>query len=185
MPRRKGVRIALIVEDQRLEQFSRNVLYKCGFRRHEIRLAPYPVGRGSAKAWVESQYVAEVRIFRSKRYQRLGILVGTEADEQTVLERHESLARALREDSLAPRDPGERICLWVPKWNIETWILYFAGESCDEASNQKLRVRKPDFKTTATRFIDEYCKSRDRDDVETLSSLELAYGETERSAILD
>ena len=185
MARKKGVRITLIVEDQRLERFSRNVLLKSGFRRHEIRLVPYPVGQGSAKAWVESQYVAEVRIFRSKRYQRLGILVGTEADEQTVLERRQRLAQALSEDGLTPRDPDERVCLWVPKWNIETWILYFAGEPCDEHSDQKVRVRKPDFRATAKAFVDEYRRLRDGDNVETLSSLELAHEETEKSAILD
>jgi hypothetical protein len=75
MAKKKGVRVTIVVEDERLERFSRNVLLEFGFSRHELRVVPYPVGRGSAKDWVEKQYPTEVRVLRSKAHQKLAVML--------------------------------------------------------------------------------------------------------------
>ncbi len=183
MAKKKGVRVTIVVEDERLERFSRNVLLEFGFNRHELRVVPYPVGRGSAKDWVEKQYPTEVRVLRSKAYQKLALLVGTDADERSVAERLSSLAHALQDQDLPARMDDERIVIWVPKWNIETWMLYFLGDPRDEDHDYKHDVKKPDFAVLAKAFATEYRQFNDDDSMDTLPSLRVAYGETERLGV--
>ena len=100
MAKKKGVRIMIIVEDEALERFSREVLLKFGFGRHELRVTIYPVGQGSTKDWLDKQYHVEVRTMRSKAYQNLGLVIGTDADEATVNHRTNRLATALQDEGL-------------------------------------------------------------------------------------
>lgn len=180
MAKKKGVRITIVVEDEALERFSREVLLKSGFSRHELRVTPYPVGQGSAKDWVDKQYPVEVKTLRRKGYQNLGMVVGTDADELTVMERMNRLAKALQNEGVRPRGDRERIVLWIPKWNIETWLLYFAGEPRDDDFNYKNDVTNPDYRATAQAFVDEYRQYKTNDTIATQPSLEQAYKETQR-----
>jgi hypothetical protein len=180
MPKRKGVRVQIVVEDEALERFSRETLLKFGFNRREIRVTGYPVGRGSAKDWVDRQYSIEVQALRAKSYQNLGIVVGTDADNLTVNQRAKRLADALQNARVEARRSGERIVLWIPKWSIETWILYFAHDARDEHHDYKHDVKKPDYRATAQAFIDQYRKYRVDNDLETQPSLRASYDETKR-----
>ncbi len=182
MPRR-GVRITILVEDQALERFSREILLKLGYSRRELRVTPYCVGQGSAKDWVGREYLVEVRRMRSKPYQDLGLVVGTEADEQTVIQRDNRLSTDLQAAGVAPRNGDERIVLWIPKWNVETWLLYFAGDVRDENQNYKNDVKKPDYREVATAFVAEYRKYKQGNTIHTQPSLKMAYKETDRLGV--
>lgn len=179
--RGKGVRIVIVVEDESLERFSRDALLQLGFSRNELRVTPYHAGRGSAKDWVDKQYPIEVRAMRSKAYQKgLRLVIGTDADEGTVTRRANRLAATLEKAGLPPRDRNERIVLWIPKWNVETWILYFAGDVRDEDNNYKNEVKKPDYWATAKAFVAQYRDYRRNDTIHTQPSLKSAYHETKR-----
>ncbi|HUT10117.1 MAG TPA: hypothetical protein VMY42_06445, partial [Thermoguttaceae bacterium] len=78
MARRRGVRVTVLVEDQSLERFAREVLLLLKFQRREMRFKVHPAGRGSAKQWVERQYPIEVRAYRGRaNAQQIALLVGT------------------------------------------------------------------------------------------------------------
>ncbi len=180
MARKRGVRVQIVVEDEALERFVRETLLLFGFARHELRVTPYPVGKGSGKDWIDQQYVKEVNVLRAKTYQRLAVVVGTDADELSVAQRADRLAAALRESGGVARSAAERIIHWIPKWNVETWILYFAGEIRDEDNNYKHDVRDPDHASCADGFLREYRQFRINRELTTQPSLKLAYAETER-----
>lgn len=180
---KKGVRIQIVVEDEVLERFVRETLLLFGFARHELRVTPYPVGQGSAKDWVDRQYPIEVKALRAKAYQQLGIVVGTDPDELTVTQRGNRLAAALLNAKATARTATERIVHWISKWNVETWILYFAGDARDEDNDYKNAVRKPDYVATAAGFVDEYRKIKANNVITTQPSLNPAYEETKRLGV--
>ena len=182
MVRKRGVRVTVLVEDRALERFAREVLLKLGFHRSKMRFEVHPAGCGSAKHWVERRYPIEVQAYRSKaNFQQIALLVGTEADEQTVTDRFVHLASELTDADLAGRNDDERIALWIPKWNVETWICHLSGEKVDEQENykNKAKAKKPDYRTVAEAFITGYRESRGGQ-AAALPSLEAAFEETRR-----
>lgn len=175
------MRIRLLLEDRNLERFARSVLLALGFHREELRVIAYPVGKGSAKQWVESQYPGEVRLYRSKaNFQNVALLAGTDADEQSVDSRFQRLAQLLQDAQLDPRNEKERIVVWVPKWHIETWILHFMGDTRDEDHNYKHEVKTANYPAITQAFLDEYREFKREKTVDTLASLKTAYHETNR-----
>lgn len=180
MARRRGVRVTVLVEDRALERFAREVLLKLKIDRRDIRSEVAPAGRGSAKQWVEQRYPIELKTHRSKaHFQQIALLVGTEADEQTVTDRLRHLAFKVTDAGFADRNETERIALWVPKWNVETWILHLSGENVDEQDNYKNEVSGPDYRAVAGAFVDSFRVSPDERSA-TLPSLEVAFEETRR-----
>jgi len=185
MPKRKGARVTVLVEDRRLDGFVTKTLKAMGYGRHEIYVEPgYPKkGTGSGKQWVERKYPNQVRIFRAKTgHQKVALLVGTDADQMTVETRADQLATTLDR----PRDNNELIAHWIPKWSIETWGLALtdtmAGEEISEDQSYKntSQAGEIDWKKAATVFADAYRQHKNEPDDTNLPSLYAAYSETRR-----
>jgi len=180
MARVRGVRIVILVEDEDLERFARNVLRVFGFGRRELRVYPFPVG-ANAKKWLTDRYPGQVGLYRQEaNHQQVALLVGTDADEQTVQQRHNALAESLRQAALPPREEHERITLWIPKWHIETWILHLAGQEVSEDRSYKHAVRDPEFAVAAEKFVEDFREFKRDPNGETLPSLKRAFQETKR-----
>jgi hypothetical protein len=180
MVRKKGVRVVVLAEDQALVRFARNALMTLGFSGHEIRLREYSVGK-NAKQWVTRNYPEEVRAHRRQaRHQQVALLVGTDADEQTVAQRRGALEHALAEAGIDRREDHERIVLWIPKRHIETWLLFLAGQDVTEDENCKHRVRDPDFVAAGRSFVDLLRRVRREPATDALPSLRTAFEETRR-----
>lgn len=182
MMQRRGVRVAILVEDRLLERFVRRVLTELGFGLHELRVVPgYPHGKGSGKQWVEQKYSAEVSAQRRvANHQKVALLVGTDADNLSVNVRACQLADALRTANEPAREAHERIVHWIPKWSVETWILYLLGEvKISEGKSYKggLGGKTPsEWTAIARRFATDY-RNQPPD---TPPSLAVAYTETRR-----
>lgn len=179
MPRRKGVQVTLLVEDRALQRFAHEVLMQLGFHRKEVSISPYPVGKGSAKQWVEQRYPIEVRTYRRKARKGIALLVGVEADEKTARQEFASLAKQLTDAELPARGAKERICIWIPKWHVETWILHLLGADVNENKNYKNDVKKPNYRAVAKAFVDRF-RGEDGTDPKSLPSLQTAFEETKR-----
>jgi hypothetical protein len=161
MPTRQSIRVVLLIEDEALECFVRRVLLAFGFRTRDIRVKRAPKGKGSGKDWVTKNYPDEVKAYRSKAsYQgNIGIVVGIDADEQTVQERAQALAAALQSAGLEKRQDEEKFCVFIPKWNIETWLVYLGGEAVVEDQNiykNHPSMKDVDYSTAAERFVERY-----------------------------
>src|SRR3954452_22214457 len=108
MPTRRGVRVALLVEDEALDRFAYCVLLVLGFHRREIRVERSPKGQGSAKQWVSRRFPNEVQAQRRKaNSQNVALVVGTDADEIEVIERARELDSSLDNAGLDPRESKE------------------------------------------------------------------------------
>lgn len=181
MGRKEGVRIVAVVEDRQLEGFVRKTLAAFGFDRNKIRvLRDYPKsGSGSGKHYVDQAYRKEIVTLRQKRRENKALLLGTEADEQTVDARIQILDDAVSATGRPRRGENERIVYWIPKRHVETWGLHLTGTLVDEATNYKKEATRVDWSEAGRNFVREYQESK-REQIETLDSLRRAYGETGR-----
>src|SRR5262245_5670710 len=141
MPTGRGVRFTVLVEDRALERFVRECLYVLGVHTREIRIVAYTAGRGSAKQWIDREYPIQVEAHRRRSSENIGLVVATDADQQTVQQRVVRLGEVLQAASRNARGPDERIAIWVPRWNIETWLLFLSGSGVDESANHKSQAR--------------------------------------------
>jgi len=122
MTKRK-VRVTILCEDIQQQVFARYFLIGRGFHPRKIRLLPLPEGKGSGEKYVRENYPAQVKSYRSKPTdESVCLVVLIDADRMTVTDRLHQLDTALEEDSQPRRQEDERIAIFVPKRNIETWI---------------------------------------------------------------
>jgi hypothetical protein len=181
MPRGSGVRFTILVEDRTLERLVRHCLLEWGASSREIRVLPLPAGRGSGKQWVDREYPIQVRAYRRRAFENIVLVVGTDADEQTVQQRAQRLAGTLRDAGCDARTDQERIAIWIPKWNIETWLLFLKGEDVHEGINYKMQVGDVNFEVAAREFANRFRQwIREPETVNHLPSLVLAFAETKR-----
>jgi hypothetical protein len=182
MPKKKGVRITVLVEDEALERFACNVLAMFGVDRRKTYVDPYPVGR-NAKQWVAQQYPGKVQLFRRKAGEQVALLVGTDADEQTVQQRGNALAAALDQARLPRRADDERIALWIPKWHVETWILALLGQDVNENENYRHAAQGANVSEAAKGFVDRFHSFKQDAASAPLPSLRTAFEETQRLGV--
>ncbi|MDA8307173.1 MAG: hypothetical protein M0Z81_10140 [Deltaproteobacteria bacterium] len=144
MSRRK-VSMMILCEDRQQEVFARHYLIQCGVPRANIR-TKICLG-GSGEQYVREQYPVEVRAHRSKSsFLSVGLTVVTDADTLSVQDRLRNLDEELLASSQQGRQINERIGIFVPKRNIETWIHYLKGEIVNE---EKSFMRNSSVKATA------------------------------------
>jgi len=185
MGKGRGVRIAILAEDRLSERFARRVLMDLGYERHELRFVADgrpDSGQGSAKQWIDQQYPVQVKTYRKeKNNQSIGLLIATDADNQTVQERSGALEKALRQASLQARADREKIAHWIPRWSVETWGIALTGGDATEEIRYKNtpQAKDIDWKAAASAFVEDYRKPP-ADRVTSLPSLVAAYHETDR-----
>jgi len=136
------LRLVVLCEDTATHAFVRRWLNVAGVR-HRAREVPVPGGSGGAgERHVKSRYPAEVQYYRRKaNHQRVGLVVVIDADMETVQRRQQELDAELAAQGLAARETAERIAVFVPRRNIETWIRALAGDVVDETTDYKPTIR--------------------------------------------
>jgi hypothetical protein len=130
---RGELRLVVIAEDRRTERFARRLLSTLGFDSRRMRFETAPPGEGAGEQFVRRQYAEEVRILRSKSFQKLGVVAIRDGDRLGVGRRKRELDLALADAGLDPRGAEERIATPVPTWSIETWLLFLNGHVPDES----------------------------------------------------
>ena len=125
--------IIVLCEDSRQARFAYHFLTHCGVNEHRIRFNKAPVGRGAAEQFVRESYPEQVRLYRSKcHHLNIGLVVMLDADATSVTARQNELEATLAAASLTGRKADEKIGIFVPKRNIETWICYLEGIPVNE-----------------------------------------------------
>ncbi len=181
MPAGRGVRFLILVEDRKLERFVRECLYALGVHTREIRVVDYLDGRGSAKQRIDREYPVQVQAYRRRCSENIALIVGTDADEQTVQQRISRLGQVLRQAELEPRASDERIAIWVPRWHIETWLLFLKGHEVDESTHLKDRAGEVDIKAAAREFVRRFRQwDQNPGSEQLLPSILTAFEETRR-----
>lgn len=118
-----------LVEDQRHRQFIYRFLVQAGINRNRITVAVSPSGVGSGKQWVRKNYALQVEVCRRRNTKTSTCLLAVmDADQLTVAkcidELDASLASANQPKLNPAKDPIARL---IPKWSVETWILYLTA----------------------------------------------------------
>lgn len=148
----KASRIVVLCEDKAHEVFVKRFLKKgWGAKPHAIRVPPYPNQKGSGKKHVEDNISAETKALRTRHASTI-LLVIQNADEQSVEQ-----ARGNLDDKIEPaRTDNDPIAYIIPKWHIQTWIAYLAGEKVDESDKKTyaLKYRAISVTKQAHPFID-------------------------------
>jgi hypothetical protein len=139
---RRPSRAIILAEDDAHDLFIRNYLLRLnlGLREREIYTEPFPDGRGCGEHWVRTQYVRVVQEYRwrSRKSQTL-LVVLIDADKGDVGRRLRQLEDGLKQASVERRNPTECIAHFVPKRNIETWILCLNNRPVDEETDYSNR----------------------------------------------
>ncbi len=139
----RRVQVVILCEDQQQEVFARHFFMEKGFSRHSIRSRICAKGKQSAEQYVRDQYPIEVQAYRRKAmYMGLALSVSIDADRRQVIERKQQMDKALIDNGLEARKVSEKIVVWVPKRNIETWIHFLMDNDVDENSEYEVVVKK-------------------------------------------
>ncbi len=141
----------LLCEDVEHERFFRRLLERKWFRRNQLKAQRIPNAQGAGDAFVRSRYAGEVQLARSKRHENYALIVVVDGDRWGLAKRIQQLDEQLDAAGLDKRNPSDKILVFVPTRNIETWKLWLCGHrDLDEEGDYKGRFRKADMSGTAT-----------------------------------
>ena len=93
------------------------------------------------------------------------------------------LDAALEDAGLKKRQPGEKFCLIIPRWHIETWLVYLSGFETDEEQRYKndRRIKDVAYAAIADEFVRRYRNWKQGNTTETtLPAMIVAFEEMKR-----
>ena len=174
----KYTQVVVLCEDHQQEVFARHFLVNCGIHRRRIRAKVVPPARGSGEQRVRQEYPREVKEHRTRRNKiSIALAVLIDADMTSVDNRLRQMEKELTGNSLKRRQPDERIAVFVPKRNIETWIHYLMEETVNEDDEYPKLEREGDCKP----YVAELARNRHQPLPEDApDSLQAACGELAR-----
>ncbi len=169
----------ILCEDLQQEVFLRHFLLRKGFSPHQIRVLRSRKGKGSGEQYVREHYAKEVKTYRRKSsYLSVALAVMIDADTNPVRKRLNQLDAILGDDSQQIRQQDEKIAIFVPKRNIETWIYFIRKMEADETTTYPKLDRERDCKQDVDELVDHVCVYGLPENAP--QSLHLAYTELQR-----
>jgi hypothetical protein len=157
MSKRK-VNLVIYCEDKQQECFARRFLYGMGWTKRDIRIPPYPNGKGSGEQRVREAYIKELIIYH-KNLRRYAMIAVTDGDKFGVDKRIKQIEQACITAGVEPRSKNDAVAIVVPTWSIEAWIKYLDGNEIDE---QQKTVKKKTNQSECYPAVDrllELCKT--------------------------
>ncbi len=118
-------KITILCEDKQHEAFIRRFLKK---RKRRIYVVVRP-SAGAGDQFVRNNYPKYLDAVRK----RGGILVAMiDGDNDSIEERLKQMDEACNQRDVLRRKPGDKVAVFVPRRNIETWLAYLGGEHVNE-----------------------------------------------------
>ncbi len=118
-------RITVLCEDKQHEAFIRRFLKK---RKRMIYVVSRP-STGAGDQFVRNNYPKYLDAVRK----RGGILVAMiDGDKYSIEQRLKQMDEACNQNDVLPRQSADKVAVFVPVRNIETWLAYLAGEHVNE-----------------------------------------------------
>jgi hypothetical protein len=129
----RNVQVVILCEDRQHEAFARRFLTRAGKSVRVQRVEVSPSGRGSAEQFVRERFAKEVAYYRARKHRvEQALIVLIDADGREVAARTEQVESACVEAGQTRRQGDERVAIFVPARNIETWFAYLDGQTVDE-----------------------------------------------------
>lgn len=139
--------VAILCEDIDQERFIREYLICRGLEEHKIKDFGNPKGREikNNNASIVKYYPALIKSYRRRKYRNIAVVVMIDADEDSVSDKMRSLHKELDEAAgnlnKDTRLRDEKVAIFVPARNIETWFYYInnnmEGQECNEITDYK------------------------------------------------
>ncbi len=131
---RRRVQYILVCEDQQQETFVRWFLREMGLvdNRYQLRVEKAFAGQGSAEQFVRQKYVTELEVGRRSHVDCTLILV-IDGDRYGVEGRLRQLDRDCEAGGVGVKSSEDKVAVFIPTWNIETWLAYLDGEVVNES----------------------------------------------------
>lgn len=118
-------KITVLCEDKQHESFIRRFLKK---RKRKIYAVPR-IGVGAGDQFVRDNYPAQLDAIRK----RGGVLVVMiDGDNYSLEQRLKQMDDACNQRGIVPRKPNDKVAVFVPMRNIETWLAYLDGKDVNE-----------------------------------------------------
>lgn len=159
MTTRRRVQYVLVCEDKQHEAFARRFLTGAKLLRdnHQLRVERSLGGRGAADAFVQERYVEELEAAR-RTHVHTTLLLLTDGDSLGVSDRLRRLNEACRRQGVAARSSEDSVAVFVPTWNIETWLAYLSGETVEENRKDYPKLPKESDCRRHVRVLVEMCR---------------------------
>jgi hypothetical protein len=150
----RRVHVVVLCEGLKDYRFAYKCLVRCGWRPDQIAPKVLPSGKGSAFTFVLNNYVAEVQANRHEKKKQRALLALIDADTQSEDAREKELDSRLHAAGQKPRQARERIALWVPRRQLETWVHFLTHGKADEETDYKREhaVKDPEYIPAAERL---------------------------------
>ncbi len=139
--------VTILCEDIDQERFIREYLVCRGWDDRKIKDFGNPKGKTikNNNALIVKHYPELIKSYRSRNYRNIAVVVMIDADENSLYDKMRSLHIVLDETAgnlnQDPRSPNEKIAIFVPARNIETWFYYINSyledQECNELTDYK------------------------------------------------
>jgi len=140
---RRCVQLVILCEDIQHRAFAKGLFEARGFRN--IRFLPIPEGKGAATQYVFKHYPERVKAYRilaNRNQSSHALAIFIDADNETVEKRLKELDDTLQEKGLEKQQNNEKIATFIPKKNIETWLMSLMEQVVNEETNYKNDYKK-------------------------------------------
>jgi hypothetical protein len=127
----RRVQLVLLCEDSQHEAFARRFLREMGWDTRAIRVEKAPGGRGAGEQFVRERYPVELKAHRSRPVSQ-ALVALIDGDAEGVTARLRELDQSCRDSEVAVRAGDEAVAIFVPTWNVETWLAYLDGAAVAE-----------------------------------------------------
>jgi len=136
--------VTILCEDIDQERFIREYLICRGLDDRKIKDFGNPKGKTikNNNALILKHYPDIIKSHRRRKYRNIAVVVMIDADEDSVSDKMRSLHKKIDEAAgnlnKDTRLPNEKVAIFVPARNIETWFYYIMeGQECNEITDYK------------------------------------------------
>lgn len=130
---KRTTQLVLLCEDEQHSVFMGRFLKRMGWKSRQLRIEKASRGKGSAEQFVRDRFPMELEAYRRNRNRVSCMLaVMVDGDNQGIAGRRDGLYAACQRAAVDPPREGDKVAIFVPTWNIETWLAYLGGEEVDE-----------------------------------------------------
>ncbi len=158
---KRKVKLLIVCEDVQQSAFARRYFKKCGFHSRRIRVRHNPAGAGSGEQFVRQRLVHEVKLYRQKSsygHGGIALVAIIDADTMSVQERLEQINSALEQERIERIEQNEKIAIFIPKRNIETWIRFATDSNVNEDINYPKLKKIRSCKHEVDLYINKICR---------------------------
>jgi len=132
----RNVQVVILCEDRQHEAFARRFLERTGKDIRVQRVEVSPKGRGAGEQFVRERFRKELAYYRARKHRvEQALIVLIDADGRDVAARMEQVESSCSSEGEGRRQADERVAIFVPARNIETWLAYLDGQTVNEGDS--------------------------------------------------